>query len=509
MGYKEDKTDYAKLMNEAASRGDYAAAWQYEQQRNAKIANMDQYGMNPNGYTASNTYQNYQTNPLQGGAAYEAAKTAAPPPAMPIGNPSDFNYGVAKPTYQSPYSAQIDQLLNEILNNPQFAYEHQNDPLYQQYAETYKREGDRAMQDTMGMAAANTGGLASSYAVGAANQANNYYMAQLSDKIPQLEQQAYGKYMDALNNKRNNLGMMQGQDDRLYGHHRDDVGDWYNDKNFAYGQNMDQINRDLAVDSRDYGRFTDQRNWDYGVGRDAIGDKRYDTEWQYGVGRDQLADDRYSSEWDYKVGRDAISDQNYAYEQAFQRWATTGKVSQADAAILGVPAGTSTSDQAYRNAQLKIDQANLTMKQTSATQDQAWARWEATGKLSAEDAKLLGFPESYAGMAFPGAQPEGTQTQSTGGGPSLFPDPSRQLDYYYKSQFGSQDSGRESTSKEQTQFINKTTDDGIYVNGKKVTWDALDAGLKAKPPKYELVTAEDGRTNVIDLNAGPGLILQP
>lgn len=43
-----------------------------------------------------------------------------------------------------------------------------------------------------------------------------------------------------------------------------------------------------------------------------------------------------------------------AYEQAFDRWKTRGYVSQADASILGVPAGTPTADTSYKNASLAL-----------------------------------------------------------------------------------------------------------------------------------------------------------
>ena len=44
-----------------------------------------------------------------------------------------------------------------------------------------------------------------------------------------------------------------------------------------------------------------------------------------------------------------------AYEQAMGRWQAYGYVLPADAALLGVAAGTPTSDQSYRNAQLQLD----------------------------------------------------------------------------------------------------------------------------------------------------------
>lgn len=48
--------------------------------------------------------------------------------------------------------------------------------------------------------------------------------------------------------------------------------------------------------------------------------------------------------------------QAQAYEQAFNRWKTSGYVQSGDAAILGVPAGTPTADVSYKNASLALQQ---------------------------------------------------------------------------------------------------------------------------------------------------------
>ena len=64
----------------------------------------------------------------------------------------------------------------------------------QEYRKTYLREGDRTMRDTLGAYAKQTGGLASTQAIAAASQAADNYKAQLADKVPELEQQAYNRW---------------------------------------------------------------------------------------------------------------------------------------------------------------------------------------------------------------------------------------------------------------------------------------------------------------------------
>lgn len=103
------------------------------------------------------------------------------------------------PSFGDEYKPYTDQQMQNILNYKPFEYDATKDPLFSQYQDTYTREGQRAMQDTMGQMAARTGGLASSYAGSAAQQSYNQYMRALADKIPELYQQAYQRYADEFN----------------------------------------------------------------------------------------------------------------------------------------------------------------------------------------------------------------------------------------------------------------------------------------------------------------------
>lgn len=180
-----------------------------------------------------------------------------------------FSYEAA-PTYTSRYQNQIDDLTRQILNREAFSYDPEKDPTYQQYKESYTRNGERAMQDTLGQVSARTGGLASSYAGSAAQQTYDNYMGALADKIPELKQLAYSMYQDEGNTQRANLEML------------------------------------VALEQGDYAKYADllaqyntDRSFDYGVHRDNISDERYNNEWNYSVGRDQIADKRYEDETAY------------------------------------------------------------------------------------------------------------------------------------------------------------------------------------------------------------------
>lgn len=174
------------------------------------------------------------------------------------------------PKYTDQYSSRIDEMLDKLLNRDKFSYDYTKDPLWQQYQSQYLREGERAMEDTLGQLSARTGGLSSSWAQTAAQQAQNYYASQAADKIPELYQLAYNMYLKDIDNQMQDLGLLNDMSDRQYSRYRDTMSDWMNDRNFAYG-----------------------------VYRDDIGDDRYKNEWNYNVNRDQISDNRYENETAY------------------------------------------------------------------------------------------------------------------------------------------------------------------------------------------------------------------
>lgn len=198
-----------------------------------------------------------------------------------------FSFSSA-PTYNDQYSARIDELLNQILNRDSFSYNAQEDELFKQYQDQYTREGERAMKDTLGQMAARTGGLASSYATSAAMQQNNYYMQQLSDKIPELYQLAYQMYLDDIDLQVQDLGLLQNASETSYDRYRDTMADWRDDRNFAYNKYRDDVADGQWQTGFDRDVFESDRDFDYMVGRDEIEDARYDEQWAYEMAQDQL-----------------------------------------------------------------------------------------------------------------------------------------------------------------------------------------------------------------------------
>ncbi len=96
-------------------------------------------------------------------------------------------------SYVNQYEDEQRQLADSLSEG--FSYDADSDEAWQSYRRAYLREGLRAYENSLGSAAANTGGVASTAAVTAAQQAQNYYNAAAADKKAELMQQAYENYL--------------------------------------------------------------------------------------------------------------------------------------------------------------------------------------------------------------------------------------------------------------------------------------------------------------------------
>lgn len=173
-----------------------------------------------------------------------------------------------KPTYSNRYDQQINDLLQQYVNREKFSYDYKNDPLYANYRKQYQREGQRATQDALAEAAAASGGIPSSYAASAAAQAQNYYAAQIADKIPELEQLAYQKYLDDASLQQSKISALQGQEQLDYAKYIDALGQYNTDRNFDYGVYSDRYNQ-LA---NNLGLAANQQSTQYSMETAAQGD---------------------------------------------------------------------------------------------------------------------------------------------------------------------------------------------------------------------------------------------
>lgn len=87
-----------------------------------------------------------------------------------------------------------DRALEDYLNREDFQFDLNSDALYRQYKDRYQELGRAAMEDTVGQAAALTGGYTNSYAQNVGQQAYRRQLKELDDVIPELYQLAYDRY---------------------------------------------------------------------------------------------------------------------------------------------------------------------------------------------------------------------------------------------------------------------------------------------------------------------------
>ena len=90
--------------------------------------------------------------------------------------------------------AELERLYAAITGRPAFSYDPASDPVYNSYAQSYRRRGRLAMRDTMGQAAALTGGYGSSYAQSVGQQQYDSYLQSLSEALPELYGMAWQRY---------------------------------------------------------------------------------------------------------------------------------------------------------------------------------------------------------------------------------------------------------------------------------------------------------------------------
>lgn len=190
--------------------------------------------------------------------------------------------------FESKYEDQISSILDNIMNRPAFSYTSEdmvNDDLYKMYRDQYMRQGNLAMRDTMGNAAALTGGYGNTYASAAGQQAYDNYVSQLNNKALDFYDRAYQRWADEGQNLYNQMNVVTGLDNTDYQRYRDSVNDYYNDLNYYNG------------------RYNQEYGYDYG-------------EYQ-----DRVAADQWAQEFAFQKQQAAQEQANWEAEMALKRQA--------------------------------------------------------------------------------------------------------------------------------------------------------------------------------------------
>jgi hypothetical protein len=152
----------------------------------------------------------------------------------------------AAPAYDDSLRQQQNAVYGQLANRGPFQYDPKADPLYGIYRDRYVQNGRMAMKDTMGQAAALTGGYGSSYGQAVGQQQYDAYLQGLTDVIPELYGQAYQQYQDEGDRLMQQYQMLGAQADTAYNQYRDRMGDWQYERAWqeqqaqtAYAQQQD------------------------------------------------------------------------------------------------------------------------------------------------------------------------------------------------------------------------------------------------------------------------------
>ena len=207
-------------------------------------------------YSNSGSYSNPDTAGKLAGYENSRPKYSQSQDVTDAWNKVKYLEGSKPGDYVSKYGDQIQALLDKILNRDPFKYDFNADPMYQMYKDRYLQQGRMAMQDTMGDAAALTGGYGNSYAATAGQQAYQSYLQGLNDRIPGLRDFAYNAWLNEGDRIRSNLSTLQGLDESDYARYRDTVGDYKDELNYYY-------NRFGDMSDREYNRYlNDASAWE-------------------------------------------------------------------------------------------------------------------------------------------------------------------------------------------------------------------------------------------------------
>ena len=204
------------------------------------------------------------------------------------------------------YGQQMQEALDAIRKRKKFSYDLNGDALYQQYKDKYVQQGKQAMQDTMGQAAALTGGYASTYGQAVGQQQYDAYLQNLNDVVPELYQLALSRYQMEGDDLKTQYSLLADQYQQEYGQYRDKVGDWQTERNFLSG------------------RYDSERNLDYGMWGDA-------RDFAYTDYRNGIADEQWRRQYEESVRQFneqmALSREQFAWQQAQAQAAAAAKSS--------------------------------------------------------------------------------------------------------------------------------------------------------------------------------------
>ena len=151
-------------------------------------------------------------------------------------------------SYNSKYAPQLESILQQITNPEKFKYEFNGDEMFKYYADLYSQQAKQASMDTMGQAAALTGGYGNSWGQQVGAQAYQQAMLPLYEKGMELANNAYNRFRDEQGDKQTAYNYLKDADTTDYGRYQDQVAQWQNERDYA----AERYDTERSVDQGTY-----------------------------------------------------------------------------------------------------------------------------------------------------------------------------------------------------------------------------------------------------------------
>lgn len=231
--------------------------------------NMQQAAMDQDNTDWVAEYDRFKAEEAMAGASgVPGGNTGAAQPNASAGGASGAQNQPSNPQdiTQSPqWQAELDSVMNKILNREKFEYDMNGDAMYQQYADIYKNQANLGMENAMAQASAMTGGYGSSYGQMVGQQAFAQQMQGLNEVGMDLYDRAVNEYIMEGDQLAQQQAMLADRENTLYQRDyqegRDSVADEQWNKSFA--ENQRQFDEGLDHDKEmqdDAQEFTASEN---------------------------------------------------------------------------------------------------------------------------------------------------------------------------------------------------------------------------------------------------------
>lgn len=253
------------------------------------------------GATAGTTAESNGTGNVQSNAAAQA---------------NDKLNSLQKPEANvSSWMEELNSVYDKIMNGEKFSYDINADALYQQYKDQYITQGQQAMMDTMGQAAALTGGYGNSYAQTVGQQTYQGYLQGLNNKIPELYQLALDQYNRERDDLYNQYALLTDREQTDYERYRDTLSDYYTERDYYTG------------------RYDTEREYDYRAERDSVADSQWQQQFDEGVRQYDtslaIQQEQWKAEYDESIRQ---ADRNYELAvREIEEMVRSNKISEAQA----------------------------------------------------------------------------------------------------------------------------------------------------------------------------------